>query len=77
MLTIIKVFVILFLLCLWEKETPGQFSKEVSKLSFNLSDQVYSLLGQTEEKMRAFSGGCKKRGRIVRLPPRALGFHKR
>ena len=34
MLTIIKVFIILFLLCLWEQGTPRQFLKQISKLSF-------------------------------------------
>ena len=33
MLTIIKVFIIIFLLCQWEQETPCQFSKQISKLS--------------------------------------------
>ena len=32
-LTIIKVFIILFLLCQWEQGTPCQFSKQISKLS--------------------------------------------
>ena len=77
MLTIIKVFIILFLLCLWEQGTPWQFSKQISKLSFQLSVQVYSLLGQTEGERKAFLGGCKKGDHIVRLPPRALGCHKR
>ena len=34
-------------------------------------------LGETEGERKAFSGGCKKGGHIVRLPPRALGCHKR
>ena len=76
MLAIMKVFIILFLLCLWEQRTPWQFSKQISKLSFQLTVQVYSLLGQTEEERKAFFGGSKKVGRIVRLPPRALGCHK-
>ena len=60
-LTIIKVFIILFLLCLWEQGTLWQVSKQISKLSFQLSVQVYSLFGQTEEKRKAIFGGCKKR----------------
>ena len=36
-LIIIKVSIILFLLCLWEQETPWQLSKQISKLSFQLS----------------------------------------
>ena len=55
MLTIIKVF-ILFLLCLWEQETPWKFSKQISKLSFQLSFHIYSLPAQTEEKRKAFFG---------------------
>ena len=62
MLTIIKVFIILFLLCLWEQGTPWQFSKQISKLSFELSLQIYSVLGQTEGERKAFFGGCKKEG---------------
>ena len=67
MLTIIKVFIILFLLVRIRK--IWQFSKKISKLRFQLSFQVYSLLGQIE--------GCKKESHIVRLSPRALGCHKR
>ena len=77
MLTIIKVFIMLFLLCLWEQGTPCQFSKQISKLSFQLSFQTYSLLGQTGGERKAFSGGCKKGDHIVRLSPRALGCHER
>ena len=55
--------------------------KKVSKPSFQLVVQVYSLLGQTEEKFPNFLetlfGGCKKGDRIVRLLPRTLGCHKR
>ena len=77
MLTIIKVFIILFLLCLWKQGTPWQFSKQISKLYFQLSFQIYSLLGQTEGEGKAFFGGCKKGDNIVRLSPRALGCHER
>ena len=66
MLTIIKKLIILFLLCLWEQRTPWQFSKQISKLSFQLSFQIYSLLSQTEGERKAFFGGCK-RDHIVRL----------
>ena len=53
MLNIIKVFIILFLLCLWEYGT--RFLKQISKLSFQMSVQVYSLLGETEgEKKTIF-----------------------
>ena len=59
-LTIIKVFIILFLLCLWEWGTPWQFLKQISKLTFQLSVQVYSLLGQTEGERKAFLQGTRK-----------------
>ena len=54
MLTIIKVFIIVFLLCLWEQRTTLQFSKKISKLSFQLSLQIYSFLAQTEGEREAF-----------------------
>ena len=60
MLIIIKVFIILFLLCLWEQGTPWQFSKQISKFSFQLSFQIYSLLAQTEGKDRPFLEGAKE-----------------
>ena len=53
MLTIIKVS-ILFLFCLWKQGTPWQFSKQISKLSFQLSFQIYSLLAQTEGERKTF-----------------------
>ena len=49
MLTIIKVFIILFLLYLWEQGTRRKLSKQISKRFFRMSLQVYSLLGQTED----------------------------
>ena len=75
-LTIIKVFIILFLLCQWEQGRSWQFSKEVSKLSFQLSLQIYYLLSQTEGKERSFLKGYKKGDHIVRLYQRALGCCK-
>ena len=78
MLTIIKVFTILFLFCLWEQGTPWQFPKQISKLSFQLSFQIYSLLGRTKGERKTFlDGGCKKGDHIVRLSPKALGCHER
>ena len=56
MLTVIKVFIILFLLCQWEQGAPWQDSKQICKLSFQLSFQIYSLLAQTEREKRAFFG---------------------
>ena len=51
--------------------------KQISKLSFQLSVQIYSLLGQTEGERKTFFGGCQKGDHIVRLSPRAPGCHKR
>ena len=65
MLTITEVFIIIFLLCLWEKGIPWQFSKEVSKLSFQLSVQIHYFLGQTQREGKTLSGGCKKGDHIV------------
>ena len=39
-----------------------QFPRQISKPSFQLSVQVYSLLGQTEEERKVLFGGCKKKG---------------
>ena len=66
MLTIIKEFIILFLLCLWEQGTPWQFSKQISKLSFQLSFQIYSLLAQTEGERKAFFWKGERNGTTLR-----------
>ena len=62
MLTSMKVFIILLLLCLWKYGTPWQLSKQISKLFFQMSVQVYSLLDQTEVRGGPFVGGSKKVG---------------
>ena len=50
-----------------------QFSKQISKLSFQVSAQVYSLLAQTEGERKVFFEGRKKKGEhIMRLPPEYL-----
>ena len=36
--------------------TPLQFSKQISKLSFQLSFQIYSVLAQTEGERKVFFG---------------------
>ena len=64
MLTIIKVFIILFLLCLWKQGKPWQFSKQ--KIN------IYFFLGQTEGERNTFFGGCKKGDHIVRYPQEHL-----
>ena len=57
MLTIMKVFILLILLCLWEQGTPQQFSKQISKLFFQLSFHIYSSLAQEtfESSVKNFS----------------------
>ena len=50
--------------------------KQISKLSLQLSVQVYSLLGQTKEERRPFFGGWKK-GAAFEITARALGCHMR
>ena len=65
MLTIIKVFIILFLLCLWEQGASWQFSNKISKLSFQLSFQIYSFLAWTEGERKAFFWKGAKRETTV------------
>ena len=48
-----------------KKKTPMQFCKNILKLSFQLSVQVYSLLGQTEEEKKVFFWRVKE-GRLYR-----------
>ena len=73
MSAIINVFIILFLLFLWEQGTPWQFSKQISKLSFQMIFEIYSLLAQTEAgKKGFFLEGCEKGDHIARLSPIAL-----
>ena len=76
MLIMLKVFIMLFLLCLWEQRTPWQFSKQISKLSLQSSVQVYSLLGQTEEEKKAFFRGCKEGGLHRKITPKSTCCHK-
>ena len=73
MLTIIKVFIVLFVLCMWEQGTPWQFSKQINKLSFQLSVQVSFFLANLKRRGRPFLEGARKRGgRIERLPQEHL-----
>ena len=48
------------------------FSEQISKLSCQLSVQVYFLHGQAEVERKTKKGGC-----IVRLPTRARGCYER
>ena len=47
--------------------TGNTLAKQISKLSFQLSSQIYSLLAQTEGERKNLFGGCKKGDHIVRL----------
>ena len=60
MLTISKVFTILFPLCLWEQGIPWKLSKNITKLFFQMFAEGYSLLGHTDGD-RPFLGGGKHR----------------
>ena len=50
MLTITKLLIILFLLCLWEQGTLGQLSKQISKLSFKFSFRYILFLPKLKGK---------------------------
>ena len=70
MLTIIKVFIILFLLILWEQGAPWKFPKQISKLSFQLSFQIYSLLAQTVGERKNVFGKMQKGGPHCEIIPK-------
>ena len=55
MLTIIKLLIILFLLCLWEHPV-------IFQLSFQLGFQIYSLLAKTEGERDTFFGRVQEGG---------------
>ena len=75
-LTIIKMPIIRFLLCLLKQTAPWQFSKQISKILFEMSVQVYFLLGKTEGERKSILGGYKMVGCIMRLLPRTGGYYK-
>ena len=54
MLTISKVLTFLSTLPVWEQGIPWQLSKQISKLFFQMSVQVYSVPGQTTERWKVF-----------------------
>ena len=58
---------------LWEQGTPWKFSKQISKLSFQMSFQIYSLLVQTEGERKTFFGREQEGGPLMRLYPREHG----
>ena len=54
-----KMFIILFLLCLWGYGTPWQFSKQISKLSFQLLSSYVLLLTKLKGGGRLFLEGAR------------------
>ena len=79
MLTITKLFIMLFLFChwQWEQGTPWQFSKQISKFSIQLSFHIYILfLPKLKTEIRSFLERCKKDDQIVRLSSKVPGCHK-
>ena len=72
MLTIIKLFIILFLLWLWEW-IPWQFSKQIGKLSFQLNSQVYILfLVKLTGKERSFLESVRRGATLWDYPQEYL-----
>ena len=66
MLTTSKVFIILFLPCLWKYGMPWQLSKQISKLLFQMSVGLYCLLDQMKVSGRPFLGGGIKGEEVQR-----------
>ena len=79
MLRMIKDFIILFLLSMWEQGTPWQFSKQINKLSFHFNwvSRYILFLAKLKVEEKPFLEGWKKGDHIVTLSPRALACHKR
>ena len=69
MSSIIKLFITLSPLCLWEQGTSWQFSKQISKLSFQLNFQIFSLLAETEEERKTFYDRFQEGGTTLRDYP--------
>ena len=70
MLTIIKVFIILFYSPCGNREHPGNFQNK--SVSSQLSVQLYYFLGQTEEERKNFFGACKKGTALLDYPQEHL-----
>ena len=54
-----------------------QVSKQISKLFSKSVSRYILFLAKLKGRWRSFFGECKKGGRFVRLPPKALGCYKR
>ena len=70
----IKVFIILFLLCLWEQGLTWQLLKQITNLFSQMSVQLYSLLGQTEGERKTFSEISPKSNLVVMRDEKSLSF---
>ena len=70
----IKVFIILFLLRLWEQGLTWQLLKQITKLFSQMSVQLYSLLGQTEGERKTFSEISPKSNLVVMWDEKSLSF---
>ena len=59
------------------REHPGNFQNKSVSSAFNWVSRYILFLAKLKGQREAFLEGFKKEGHIVRLPPRALGCHKR
>ena len=59
------------------REHLGNLQNKSISSPFLWVSRYYALLDQIEGERKSFFEGCKKWGHILRLPPRALGCHKR
>ena len=75
-LTFIKVFIILFYPACWNREHPGNFQNKSVSSSFSSVSRYVLFLAKVKGRGRPF-WRVQEGGRIVRLPPRAFGCHKR
>ena len=67
MLTIIKVFIILFLLCLWEHGRPVNFENKSVSSPFSCVSRYIIFLPKLKGKERPFLEGCNKGENIAIL----------
>ena len=80
MLTIIKVLIILFLLCLWEKGTSGNSKNKLVRSPFNWVSKYVLFLAKVKARRRPFLEGARRGGgggQIMRFHPRVLDCEKR
>ena len=77
MLTITKVFFILFLLACGNWEHPGNFQNKSVNSPFRWVPRYILFLPKLKEKERPFLEGCKKGDQIAILYAITLGWYKR